>query len=807
MRRISNWCVLFVSIGWLNARAADGPADARLFTASELPRLAQGVELDGSGTYTLKVWAPGREQWAGTVDGTSVTLKMTTEGDAQTPRWRTVGTVQVEDGQSVRVIVDGLGQADGESDESEAVAVPALLVLTKGPDFEPTRALEVVRGRLNDAAPVPDPRRETVRTNRQGADFRAPASARAWNDRAKTLREQLLVSMGLWPMPPRTPLHPRVLGKVERAGYTIERVLLETMPGVYLGGNLYKPIGKTGPLPGVLCPHGHWSDGRVNPEVQMRCIHLARMGFAVFMYDMVGYNDSKPFGHAFSNPRLTRWGLSLVTLQTWNSLRALDWLSSLPEVDSERIGCTGESGGGTQTFLLTAIDPRVKVAAPIVMVSDGFQGGCVCENAAGLRHGTDNVEIAALCAPRPLKLVGATGDWTAKTMTNAYPAIRGAYELIGQPERVSAVVFDFPHNYNETSRNAVYPFLAHWLLGSNAAAPVLEGEQTPEVPEVLWALPTEDDAPSDTKTPEELETALVARGKAALRSLAPGEDGTRWQAARALLGTAHRVRVGVVNPPPFDIESAQARRVQRPGLTIVHYEIGRKSTGEHVPVVRLVPERANGRVTVIFSPHGKAHLVDSSGEPTGLVRALLERGQGVIGFDPFLVGESADPAAFRVRRPVVTHYDCYNKSVAAERMQDLATVVAWSRAQPDVTGVNLVGQGRWGVLALLARPALVGTDRTAIDLHGFAYRAEGASIPAELELPGVLQFGGLSMAAALSAPAPLWITRAPGALKASWARRAYELADASSRLRVDSERASDADLAAWLEPETTEGEP
>ncbi len=137
----------------------------------------------------------------------------------------------------------------------------------------------------------------------------------------------------------------------------------------------------------------------MNPEVQQRCIRWAKLGCVVFMYDMVGYNDSKPFTHAFLNDRLRRWGLSLPTLQTWNSIRALDWLTSLPDVDPARIGCTGESGGGTQTFLLTALDDRIKVSAPVVMVSDTFQGGCVCENAAGLRHGTDNVEFAAHVRP------------------------------------------------------------------------------------------------------------------------------------------------------------------------------------------------------------------------------------------------------------------------------------------------------------------------------------------------------------------------------------------------------------------------
>ena len=156
------------------------------------------------------------------------------------------------------------------------------------------------------------------------------------------------------------------------------------------------------------------------------------------------------------------------------------------------------------------------------MVSDSFQGGCVCENAAGLRLGTDNVEFAALTAPRPLKLVGATGDWTAKTMTNAYPAIRGVYELVGSPDRISADVFDFPHNYNQTTRNAVYAFMARWLLGIEDAASTREGAQTPEKPEDLWTFTEDHPAPAGLKSAAELEAALIAVLRDQLDALAPG---------------------------------------------------------------------------------------------------------------------------------------------------------------------------------------------------------------------------------------------------------------------------------------------
>ena len=279
-------------------------------------------------------------------------------------------------------------KAQNDSKKDEPPAAPALLILNTDSQADPERVLDIVRGRVDTAGPAADRRRTEVRTNQEGAGFQPPSSAQAWRDRAMQLRQQILVTLGLWPMPPKTPLNPRIYDKLQRDGYTIEKVVLETMPGFTLSGNLYRPVGKTGRVPGLLCPHGHWEDGRVNVEVQQRCIRWAKLGCVVFMYDMVGYNDSKPFTHAFLNDRLRRWGFSLATLQTWNSIRAVDWLTSLADVDPARIGCTGESGGGTQTFLLTALEPRIKVAAPVVMVSDSFQGGCVCENAAGLRLAT-----------------------------------------------------------------------------------------------------------------------------------------------------------------------------------------------------------------------------------------------------------------------------------------------------------------------------------------------------------------------------------------------------------------------------------
>ena len=227
-----------------------------------------------------------------------------------------------------------------------------------------------------------------------------------WEARKAQLRRQILVAAGLYPLHEKMPLKPLISGRIEREGYSIEKVALETMPGYYLGGNLYRPLHPKGKVPAILTPHGHWTYGRLeNSEGysgQALGINLALQGYVAFGYDMVGYNDTLQTEHRFTSPTYQLWSFTPLGLQLWNSIRALDFVESLPEVDGHRLAVTGASGGGTQTFLLAAVDDRVHAAAPVNMVSFIMQGGCPCENAPGLRVGTSNVEIAAMMAPRPM---------------------------------------------------------------------------------------------------------------------------------------------------------------------------------------------------------------------------------------------------------------------------------------------------------------------------------------------------------------------------------------------------------------------
>ena len=309
------------------------------------------------------------------------------------------------------------------------------------------------------------------------------ASADAWNARAAYLREHVLASAGLLPLPDKTPLRPSIFGEVRRSDYSVSKVYFESLPGFFVTGNLYRPLGD-GPFPAILSPHGHFAYGRLENTLinsgPARGINLARQGFVVFTYDMVGYNDSQQVPHTFKGEREYLWGLSLSGLQLWDSIRALDFLETLPYVRRDAIGMTGESGGGTQTFLASAVDPRIAVSVPVNMISLHMQGGCLCENPPGLRLETTNVEIAATIAPRPLLMISATGDWTSDTLELEYPAVRGIYNLLDVSDRVRAVRMTAEHNYNKDSREAMYAWMAQWLQHASPDVHPAERSFTPE---------------------------------------------------------------------------------------------------------------------------------------------------------------------------------------------------------------------------------------------------------------------------------------------------------------------------------------
>lgn len=286
-----------------------------------------------------------------------------------------------------------------------------------------------------------------------------------WEDYAELIRQGILDGTGLNPMPDKTPLN--VIRKDKRiyGAYTIENVAFESRPGVLVTGSLYSPVTKKGKIAGILSPHGHWSDpddyGRYREDVQRRAASLAMMGAYVFTYDMVGYGELGDYGWVHRHPETLK-------LQLWNSIRALDFLMTLEDINEKRIGITGASGGGTQTFLLAAIDDRIAVSVPTVMVSAHFFGGCIGESGMPIHkrptHQTNNVEIASAFAPKPQLIISDGDDWTKNNPQVEYPFMQYIYGLYGKEQNIANVHLpNEVHDYGINKRLAMYPFMAKHL--------------------------------------------------------------------------------------------------------------------------------------------------------------------------------------------------------------------------------------------------------------------------------------------------------------------------------------------------------
>ncbi len=301
--------------------------------------------------------------------------------------------------------------------------------------------------------------------NALDADKKEIRNKQEWEQKAEIIRQGILEGTGLSPLPPKTALNPIHRNLRIMEGYSVENIAFESLPGVFVTGALYKPIEVNGATAGILSPHGHWSKpedyGRFRADAQKRCAMLALMGAIVFTYDMVGYGELRETGWVHQHKEALKQ-------QLWNSIRSLDFLLSIPEVDPARIGITGASGGGTQTFMLSAIDPRITVSAPIVMVSAHFFGGCVCESGMPVHqsnhHQTNNVEIAATFAPKPLLLVSDGDDWTKNNPEVEFPFLQYIYGLYDATDNVENVhIPDEGHDYGYSKRLPMYRFMARHL--------------------------------------------------------------------------------------------------------------------------------------------------------------------------------------------------------------------------------------------------------------------------------------------------------------------------------------------------------
>jgi dienelactone hydrolase len=557
--------------------------------------------------------------------------------------------------------------------------------------------------------PTPAPKEDRRNTNTPDTDTHATLpsfhSLQDWEKRKVQLRKQILSAAGLYPMPERSPLHAQVFGRLQREDYSIEKVLLETLPGYYLGGNLYRPLNRTGKRPAIVNPHGHWTYGRLENQdsfsAQALGINLAKQGYVVFAYDMVGYNDTIQTPHNFGTPAEQLWSFGPMQLQLWNSIRATDFVSGLPDVDAARLAVTGASGGGTQAFLLAAVDDRIGFAAPVNMVSALMQGGDFCENAPGLRVGTNNVEIAAMFAPKPMLLVSATGDWTKNVPREEFPAIRSIYQLYGKPENVEVIQIDAPHNFNQRSREGVYRFFANRMLGQTNSAP--EPEKEVEV--------------------EMLQDMLALAGRT-LPERAASYQGVfeQWKTLNSVQSsTKERLQLALGVTWPEKVAS------HLDGDAIV---LSRPSVGDRIPAILIAGQ---GPATLVVHPKGAAAAMQ-----TPEVAALVKQQRLVLLIDAFQTAGAIAP-----RNRSHKHFLTFNLSDDACRVQDILTALAFLQ-QSSSKPVELIGLGDAAVWSYFAAAVASAPINLHADIANFSGSDE--DFLRVLNVPGIQRAGGLSAA-------------------------------------------------------------
>ncbi len=562
-------------------------------------------------------------------------------------------------------------------------------------------------------------------------------SAMAWEQTSQYLRRHILVSTGQYPnFEPllKLPLNPQIFGKIERSDYTVEKVYFESYPGFFCTGNLYRPRGKDGPFPAIVSPHGHWDRGRLENiergSIPGRCVNFAKQGYVIFSYDMVGYNDSgQQVDHrSFPNgDREAIWGISLLGLQLQNAIRSIDFLQSLPDVDPDRIACTGASGGGTQTFMLMAIDDRIKVSAPVNMISAHMQGGCLCENAPNLRIDFSNIEIGAMMAPRPLLLVSATGDWTKDTPNVEYPAIHSIYQHFGAADKIHQVQIDAEHNYNKASREAVYQWFAKWLLENQDSSKLTEVDFTVESDEDLLVF--HDRAiPYHALSTEELLASLRQLGKAAIEKRKPNTINEL---------TAFQSEMG-----PGLLHALALSDQYKDSVNLVQ-KLNQPAIAEQATLI----VHQNSQIDVLADQlsSDKHAIFELQLKPTG-------------------------------RDTYSGFFNTYNRLDSALWCQDILAAVETIREENgNLKSLNLIGIDGAGPVTFLAA-GFSSADYLAVDLEKFNAEDDEDFI-AQLPIPSIRRVGDFRTAGALLVPKPIYLLNTGRHFPVQWIADLYQLAD------------------------------
>lgn len=580
-----------------------------------------------------------------------------------------------------------------------------------------------------------------------------------WKARRAEVKKRLLRSCGLDPMPRRIPLKPVYGGKLNRGDYTLSRVYLQSWPNTYFSGWLYMPK-SAGKHPGILSPHGHWENGNMHPVPQSRDIVLAKKGYVVFAPDTV-HMDTSTYNI----------GLSSVTVQAWDDFRGVDFLQSLPQVDPEKIGCTGASGGGLQTMYAMALDDRIKVAVPAVYVSyfekimwPGEGGNCICNWVPDLLSYTDEPEITALFAPKPTLVICVTGDWTAHVPTEEYPEMRSIWKLYGADGDIDCKQYDSGHDYSKPMREWMYAWFNKYLKGIDDPEAAKEPDFKVEELETMKSLDIPNPGASNFgQLPE------FFRGAFHFKAPEISDEGTCF-AYQKKVRNGLRGLLGDTGPAAAGAGRIEvSRSVAMLGMRAEKLRI-RTEPEIEVPALLFRPE-GSGRapLTIVLSAKGKKSIVEDRPD---IVRGLVAGGSAVLLPDVRLIGELGRDWDWNT---VMWGRPCEGMAVT-----DLRACLAAlaDRKDLDPAQVALIGLDDAGALALMAGAVEPRFSVVAVDRIGKTYLA-GRTRPT---ISNLLRLADLPEIASAIAPRRLILGGAGDAF--DFTRQAYGALEAGRSLSM-----------------------
>jgi dienelactone hydrolase len=680
---------------------------------------------------------------------------------------------------------------------------------------------------MADPILAPDPRAYDRFVQAQGRQLREgdrlPGSRLQWEQRRKTLREALHAAMGGLPEKP-CPLAPRDLGVLKRSGYRIEKLLLQTRPDVWMTCSLYVPEPLPAKkVPAVLAVHGHWAGARRDPVVQARCLGLVKLGFVVLAVDAFGAGERHPgsqrggYHGALLGSTLWPAGLTLLGVQVHENRRAVDYLQSRPEVDGDRLGITGASGGGNQTMYAGATDDRFAAVVPVCSVGT-YQAYlraacCVCEVLPGALRFTEEGDVLGSVAPRALLVISATKDAFQFSVGEAQKSLaraREVFKLYRAEEKLRHAVFESPHAYNQPMREAMYGWMTRWLKNEGDGKPIPEPKHDVDTLEDLACF-AEGKRPTTYVFQPTLAAAEAARVLRPLTAKLP-DHREAWEAL-ALQRAAVLARVLSEFPkaPRMLSQTGESRRED--GVLTTPITLATEPELS-LPFVARFRIGSKGKVPACVLLHldGKAEA-----QKHPLAAALVHQGFSVLAPDLRATGDAkpaGDAIAGAPDHNSAEHGLWIGRPLLGQWVFDVQCLLDWIALQPGLQQerVAVVGLGQAGVVALAAAVRLGGRIAAVASVDGPITLASDQAYPAGTRMgllaPGLFEAGDVPHLAALVAPRPVLILsgytpvggkRSEAQLREAFGYAAHvgKLLKAEARLRVLGKEQPD-DAAKWL---------